>query len=64
MMLNLIPKARTIRDWLFSAEPSIFKPVWSFKGLSKAFYTLGDPKKLQKIVQEEEPEYPQLTIMG
>ena len=64
MMLNMIPKARTIRDWLFTVEPSIFKPVWYFKGLSKAHYMLDDPKKLQKIVQEEEPEYPQLTIMG
>ena len=64
MMLNTIPKARTIRDWLFSAEPSILKPVWSLEGLSKAHYMLDDPKKLHKLLQEEEPEYPQLTIMG
>ena len=44
----MIPFAKSLKDWLFSDEPSILKPRLFLKGLCPAFFMLDDPKNLKK----------------
>ena len=63
MVLNMVPQPRLLRDWLFTAEPSILKPRQSMKGLCPAFHMLGDPENLRKNLQAKQSENRQLTIL-